>query len=94
MVHVIDMLHEPRRVYLRGVVSIERVVSRALQVGRHGTTKQNAVHLVVDVARAIPEVKHVLGASRRDQCTHSSNVNKMRVFAVLKLGFASKGTSQ
>lgn len=94
MAHVTDVLHEPHRIYLRGVVSIERVVSRALQVGRHGTTKQNAVHLVVDVARPVPEVKHGLGASRRDRCTHSSNVSKMRVLAVLKLESESKGTSQ
>jgi len=61
MAYVTDMLQEPRRIYLRGVVSIERVISRALQVGRHGTTKQDAVHLVVDVARPVPEVERVRG---------------------------------
>ena len=49
-----------RRKYIRGVVSVERVVSRALQVGWHSATEQDTIYLVVDVARPIPEVENEL----------------------------------
>jgi hypothetical protein len=75
-------------------MSVERIICRIPEILRNHTTKQDTVHLIVDVIVFVPARQVISGNFVYKQFIYSSNVSKISVFGVLKFGSWSSGTNQ
>ena len=75
-------------------MSIERIVGRALKVGRDDTSKQKAKYIVVLRCTCVPNESGIKKETLSEELAYSSNVNKINVLSSLKLEYSRSGTSQ